>query len=107
MQCDAVVVEIENRPVIPRPDLPQSLAEKSFEIVHAPIIRAKLLLERRPCDEGRLRRHYPVQPLRQPAIQVERQGRMSQRRKIGLIERYSVLLQAVEVISRKLDSRRP
>src|SRR3954454_23756696 len=40
-------------------------------------------------------------------IEVERQGRMSQRRKIGLIEWYSVLLQAVEVISRKLDGRRP
>src|SRR3954452_24397601 len=106
MQCDAVVVEVENRPVIPRPDLPQSLAKKSFEIVHAPIIRAKLLLERRPCDEGWFRRRYPVQPLRQPAIEIDCKGRVSKRRKIGLIERYSVLLQAVEVISRKLDGRR-
>ena len=48
------------------PDLPQSEAEYSFEIVHVPIVGAELLLERGPLDEGGSRRVYAVQPLRQP-----------------------------------------
>ena len=71
----------------------------ALKFCHAPVVGAELLLERGPLDEGGSRRRYPVQPLRQPAIEVERKGRMGKRGKIGLVERHGMLLQAVEVVT--------
>ena len=78
-----------------------------FEMAHAPVVGAELLLERGPLDEGGPVRVDAMQPLRQPCVEVERQGGMSKRRKIGLVKRHGVFLQAVEVVEGKLDRRGP
>jgi hypothetical protein len=70
-------------------------SENPLEVEHVPIVRAELLLEGRPRNEGGLLRFDPVKALSKPSVDVERNSGMRQRRNALLKQGDSVGLQAV------------
>jgi hypothetical protein len=71
----AVAVHVDFCGGIDRADLPQRLHEHLPEFRQGFIARPELILDRRPRDELPVRFLDPVQPLRQPRIEIEPQGR--------------------------------
>jgi len=71
--------------------------ELGFEVFGLLVIGPELLLKRCPRDNLGLLARYPVQPLCQPSIEVQSQGRVCQSRKGALIQRHGVVLKAEEV----------
>ena len=107
MEPQAASFNVNLRPLIAAQNLPQRRTEFLLKSVHALIIRAKLRLDRGPLDEDRPQRINPVQPLCQPAIDIEGKGRMGQCCKVFFVNWHGMILQATKIIVRKPDERGP
>src|SRR5690349_8437388 len=101
MGCHASVVQFDVGCLVTAEDLAKSDAKVTLEVAHAVVVGAELFLEGRPGDESRLAGVDAMQALRQPSVNVEPHSRVRQRREIGFIEGYGVLLQALEILSGK------
>jgi hypothetical protein len=103
VQKESSVFNIYSRIRVDGEDRAQGIYELTPEVLNPAEAGAKLVVEGRPRNEGRLLLRNPVEPLREPCVAVERHGAWCEGRNGAVVQWDGVLLQAGEELCREAD----